>query len=165
MRLTMLSDYALRVLMFAAANPDRLVTIDETLTAFPVSRGHIMKVVLTLGQAGVLRSQRGRAGGFTLAQSPSDIRLGDILRLTEPDFYLVECQGPHSTCPIINACKLPTIVQAALAAFMAVMDRHTLADVMLQPADFFSQTGNTMTPANQAGNVPTFSTPPSREPI
>ncbi len=142
MRLTMLSDYALRVLMYAAANPDRLVTIDETLRAFPVSRGHIMKVVLTLGQAGILRSQRGRAGGFTLAVPPDNIRLGDVLRLTEPDYRLVECQGSQSTCPITSACKLPAIAQAALAAFMTVMDEHTLADVMLQPADFFSQPGN-----------------------
>ena len=142
MRLTMLSDYALRVLMYAAANPERLVTIDETLTAFPVSRGHIMKVVLTLGQAGILRSQRGRAGGFTLARLPDDIKLGDILRLTEPDYQMVECQGPQTTCPITRACRLPAIVQAALAAFMAVMDQHTLADVMLQPADFFPHPGN-----------------------
>ncbi len=142
MRLTMLSDYALRVLMYAAANPDRLVTIDETLKAFPVSRGHIMKVVLTLGQAGFLRSQRGRAGGFTLARPPGDIKLGDVLRLTEPDYQMVECLGPQSTCTITRACKLPVIVQAALAAFLAVMDQHSLADVMLQPADFLSPSGN-----------------------
>lgn len=142
MRLTMLSDYALRVLMFAAANPDRLVTIDDTLKAFPVSRGHIMKVVLTLGQAGILRSQRGRAGGFTLARRPDGISLGDVLRLTEPDYQMVECQGSQSTCPITSACRLPKIVQAALAAFMAVMDQHTLADVILQPADFFPQPDN-----------------------
>jgi len=141
MRLTMLSDYALRVLMYAAANPDRLVTIDETLRAFPVSRGHIMKVVLTLGQAGILRSQRGRAGGFTLALLPGDIRLGDVLRLTEPDYQMVECQGPQSVCPITKACRLPSIVQAALAAFMAVMDQHTLADILLQPADFLPLPG------------------------
>lgn len=142
MRLTMLSDYAFRVLMYAAAKPDRLVTIDETLSAFPVSRGHMMKVVLTLGQAGMLRSQRGRAGGFTLALPPADISLGDVLRVTEPDYRMVECQGPQSACPITSACKLPAIVQTALAAFMAVMDNHTLADVMLEPADFLPQLAN-----------------------
>jgi len=136
MRLTMLSDYALRVLMYAGANPGRLVTIDETITAFPVSRGHIMKVVLCLGQGGFLQSRRGRSGGFTLARPPEDIRLGDVVRLTEPDYQMVECQGADSTCPITSACKLPAVVEAALAAFMAVMDQHTLADVMLKPADF-----------------------------
>jgi Rrf2 family transcriptional regulator, nitric oxide-sensitive transcriptional repressor len=141
MRLTMLSDYALRVLMYAAANPDRLVTIDETITAFPVSRGHIMKVVLCLGKGGFLHSRRGRAGGFTLALRPEDIRLGDVLRLTEPDYQMVECQGAASTCPITATCKMPAVVQSALSAFMTVMDQHTLADIPLQPADFLPPTG------------------------
>lgn len=138
MRLTMLSDYALRVLMYAGAYPERLVTIDETLRAIPVSRGHIMKVVLLLGQAGFLRSQRGRAGGFTLALPPAQIRLSEVLRHTEPDYQLVECLGPQSTCPITRSCGLPAIVQTALAAFLSVMDRHTLADVLVRPADFLS---------------------------
>lgn len=163
MRLTMLSDYALRVLMYAAAQPGRLVTIDETLTAFPVSRGHIMKVVLTLGQAGILRSQRGRAGGFTLALPPGDIRLGEVLRLTEPDHQMVECMGSQSACPIASACRLPVIVQTALAAFMSVMDRHTLADVMLHPADFLPHPRPGQACATSAAAAPAPCSPTRRK--
>lgn len=133
MRLTMLSDYALRVLMFAAAHPDRLVTIDQTLAAYRISRGHLMKVVTTLSQAGLLHSQRGRAGGFTLAAPARDIRLGDVLRVTEPDFRLVECMSPDNACTIRAGCRLPRIVAASLAAFLEVMDRHTLADLAIAP--------------------------------
>jgi Rrf2 family nitric oxide-sensitive transcriptional repressor len=136
MRLTMLSDYALRVLMFAAAHPGRLVTIDETLRAYEISRGHLMKVVTVLGQAGFLRSQRGRAGGFTLARAPDQIALGAVLRATEPDFRLVECLGEGNACAITGPCRLPGIVSEALAAFLAVMDRHSLADLALQPEAF-----------------------------
>jgi len=136
MRLTMASDYALRVLIFAAAHPDRLVTIDEVLAANDISRGHLMKVVGILAHEGFLRSRRGRTGGFTLGRAPQDIRLGDVLRATEPDFRMVECFGPGSNCAILSACRLPGIVGEALAAFMAVMDRHTLADLILCPEDF-----------------------------
>lgn len=136
MRLTMMSDYALRVLIFAAAHPDRLVTIDETLAAYGISRGHLMKIVGVLASAGMLRSQRGRAGGFTLGRRPEDIRLGDVLRLTEPDFEMVECFGPNSACAILPACRLPGVVNEALAAFMAVMDRRSLADLTLGPEAF-----------------------------
>ena len=136
MRLTMLSDYALRVLMFAAAHPGRLVTIDETLRAYEISRGHLMKVVTVLGQAGFLRSQRGRSGGFTLARAPDQIALGAVLRATEPDFRLVECLGADNACAITGSCNLPGIVTEALAAFLAVMDRHSLADLALQPDAF-----------------------------
>lgn len=136
MRLTMMSDYALRVLLFAAAHPDRLVTIDETQAIHGISRGHLMKIVGVLAAAGILRSRRGRSGGFTLGQPAEKIRLGEVLRLTEPDFEMVECFGPASTCALTRACRLPGIVGDALNAFMAVMDRHTLADLLLSPRDF-----------------------------
>lgn len=136
MQLTMMSDYALRVLIYTAAHPDRLVTINETLDVYGISRGHLMKIVGVLAAAGVLRSQRGRSGGFTLARPPRDIRLGDVLRLTEPDFEMVECFSANNNCSISPACRLPGVVTEALAAFMAVMDRHTLADLVLRPKDF-----------------------------
>lgn len=136
MRLTMMSDYALRVLLYAAAHPERLVTIDETQDVYDISRGHLMKIVGVLASAGILRSQRGRSGGFTLGKSPNEIRLGDVLRLTEPDFEMVDCFSPTSACAITPFCRLPGIVTEALGAFMDVMNRHTLADLVIRPQDF-----------------------------
>lgn len=136
MRLTMMSDYALRVLLYAAAHSGRLVTIDETQEAYGISRGHLMKIVGALAGGGILRSQRGRTGGFTLGLPPEQIRLGDVLRLTEPDFDMVECFVPGNTCTLTPVCRLPAIVEKALCAFMAVMDQHTLADLLLRPQDF-----------------------------
>lgn len=136
MRLTMMSDYALRVLLYAAAHPERLVTIDETQDIYGISRGHLMKIVGVLASADILRSQRGRTGGFTLGKSPEEIRLGDVLRLTEPDFEMVECFAPTNTCAISPFCRLPGIVTEALDAFMGVMYRHTLADLIIRPQDF-----------------------------
>lgn len=136
MRLTMASDYALRVLLFAATQSHRMVTIDDTLAVHDISRGHLMKVVRVLSSAGFLRSQRGRNGGFTLGRPPREIRLGDVVRATEPDFCMVECFEPGSNCAILPACRLPRILNEALGAFMAVMDRHTLQDVLLNPVDF-----------------------------
>ncbi|MFV0514451.1 MAG: RrF2 family transcriptional regulator [Jhaorihella sp.] len=152
MRLTMLSDYALRVLMYAAAHPDRLVTIDETLAAYQISRGHLMKVVTTLAQAGFLRSQRGRSGGFTLSRAADDIRLGDVIRATEPDYRMVECMSPDNACAIIGGCRLPGIVSSALNAFMEVMDSHTLADLAIEPDIFLppdARKNNTHTEGNR----------------
>ena len=136
MRLTMMSDYALRVLLYAAAHSGRLVTIDETQEVYGISRGHLMKIVGALAGGGILRSQRGRTGGFTIGMPPEKIRLGDVLRLTEPDFDMVECFAPGSSCTLVPVCRLPGIVEAALSAFMAVMDQHTLADLLLRPQDF-----------------------------
>jgi len=135
-RLTMMSDYALRVLLYAAAYPERLVTIDETQEIYGISRGHLMKIVGKLAGAGILLSRRGRSGGFTLNLPPEQIRVGDVLRLTEPDFEMVECFTSTNDCAITPLCRLPHVVSEALSAFMAVMDRHTLADLIIRPQDF-----------------------------
>lgn len=136
MRLTSFSDYALRVLMYAAAHEGRLITIEETARAFSVSRTHLMKVVNLLTRAGYLRAVRGRAGGLALGKAPESIRLGDVVRLTEPDLELVECFGAANTCIISPCCRLRPVLGEALAAFTATLDRHTLADLALAPADF-----------------------------
>src|SRR5689334_14951689 len=85
-RLTTFSDYALRVLMYAAVAGDRLITIEETAKTYNISRAHLMKVVNILTRTGYLKGVRGRAGGFTLAKSPEAINLGTVVRATEPDF-------------------------------------------------------------------------------
>jgi len=138
MRLTQFSDYALRMLMYAAAPPGRLITIEETAHVFGISRNHLMKVANLLTQHGYLQAVRGRNGGLLLAQSPQQIRLGALLRVTEPDFALVECFGSDATCSIMPACRLRTRLQQALTAFLAQMDTGTLQDLLLAPRDFQS---------------------------
>ena len=136
MRLTKFSDYAIRVLLYAASRPDQLVTIEETAQVFDVSRAHLKKVVLLLSSKGYLRAVRGRRGGFTLGRAPGDINLGALLRLTEPDFALLECFQSGNTCPITGCCRLPGVVNEALSAFVDVFDRHTLADIQLRGQEF-----------------------------
>ena len=136
MRLTTLSDYALRVLMYTAAHHDRLVTIEETARVYHVSRSHLMKVVNILSRAGFLVSVRGRTGGFMLASSPETINLGAVLRATEPDFALVECFISGNQCILTTRCRLPEALNDALGAFLAAMERYTLADLVLQRTDF-----------------------------
>ena len=136
MRLTQFSEYALRLLIFAAAHPDRLVTVEEAATSYDISRTHLMKVCHQLTRAGFLRAIRGRSGGLVLARAPSEIGIGEVLRLTEPDFALVECFGGGKDCVIAPRCRLQGVLHEALAAFLATVDRYTLADLMLNPADF-----------------------------
>lgn len=136
MRLTNFTDFALRLLMYAAAHEDRLITIEEVSEVYNISRAHLMKVTNALTRAGFLKAVRGRSGGLTLARPPRKIRLGDVVRTTEPDFALVECFGTGNQCLITRSCRLRGILSEGLAAFNAVLDKHTLADLMLRPRDF-----------------------------
>jgi Rrf2 family transcriptional regulator, nitric oxide-sensitive transcriptional repressor len=136
MRLTTFSDYALRVLMYAAAAGERRVTIEETAGAYGISRAHLMKVVNVLTREGYLTGMRGRAGGFVLARSPEEINLGEVIRATEPDFALVECFATGNQCILTRCCRLPDVLNEALRSFIETLDRYTLADLLLSERDF-----------------------------
>lgn len=141
MRLTNFSDYALRMLMYAASAGDRLITIEEAARTFNVSKTHLNKVANTLTRAGYLKAVRGRSGGLALGQPAGAIRIGDVLRLTEPDFALVECFATGNQCVITKSCKLSGLLTEAVAAFQTTLDRHTLADIVLTPTDFLGGAG------------------------
>ena len=136
MQLTKFTDYALRVLMYAHAAGDRRVTIEEMAASYRISRAHLMKVVNALTRAGYLTAVRGRSGGLTLARPAETIRLGEVIRSTEPDFALVECFATGNRCVITGCCRLPGVLSQALAAFLETLDQHTLADIALKPRDF-----------------------------
>jgi Rrf2 family transcriptional regulator, nitric oxide-sensitive transcriptional repressor len=138
MRLTTFSDYALRLLIYAGAHPDRLVTIEEVSQVYKVSRAHLMKVANMLTRAGFLTAVRGRSGGLELARRPSEVGLGDVVRASEPDFALVECFATGNQCIITNRCRLPDVLNDALKAFVSTLDRYTLEDVILKPRDFIA---------------------------
>ncbi|PWJ83778.1 BadM/Rrf2 family transcriptional regulator [Pseudaminobacter salicylatoxidans] len=143
MRLTTFSDYALRVLMYAAAAGDRLITIEETSRAYNISRAHLMKVVNILTRTGFIRAVRGRSGGFALARPPEEINLGAVIRATEPDFALVECFATGNQCIITRRCQLPKVLNEALGAFVSTLDRYTLADLRLSESDFLPSSAPT----------------------
>ncbi|WP_082548961.1 Rrf2 family transcriptional regulator [Rhizobacter sp. Root404] len=130
MRLSDYTDYTLRVLMYCAANPERLVTIAEIAERLQVSKNHLMKIVSELGRQGLVETTRGRGGGLRLLKAPAAIRVGDVVRGTETDFRLVECFDPASdTCTLTPSCKLKKVLRNALAAYFAELDAVTLADI------------------------------------
>lgn len=134
MQLTRHSDYALRLLMRLALEPDGLVTIQEVSAAYGISRNHLMKIALGLGRHGFIETLRGRGGGLRLARPPAEIGVGAVLRTTEDSFALVECfDGAHNRCVITGACRLRGALREALQAFLAVLDGYTLADLVAQP--------------------------------
>ena len=134
MRLTTYTDYALRLLMLLALKDGEAVTIKETAAQYGISKNHLMKIAHRLGQADMIETTRGRGGGLRLARDPSDITIGDIIRLTEEDFILVECfDDDRSQCIIAPACRLKSAIAEARDAFLAVLDGYSLADLVAQP--------------------------------
>lgn len=136
MRLADYTDYTLRVQMYCASNPGRLVTIAEIAERHGVSRNHLMKIVSDLGRQGLLATTRGRGGGVQLMKPPQDIGIGEVLRFAETDFRLVECfDEGTSNCAISPTCRLKRLLDDALNAYFRVLDGATLADLVLPPSE------------------------------
>lgn len=130
MRLTVMTDYALRLLMYVAAHPGRLCTIAEIAQAHAVSEAHLTKVTHRLATHGWIETLRGRGGGMRLACPAGEINLGAVVRTIEPDFALVECFGASNACGLAGHCRLTAVLDDSLQAFLAILDRHTLADLV-----------------------------------
>ena len=131
MRMTLHTDYALRMLIYAATRSDRCCTVGDVAVAYGLSRNHLVKVAQTLRDLGLVTTTRGRSGGLRLAKAPEDINIGALVRATEEDFVLAECmQAEGRICVISPACRLKTMLWEALSAFLAVLDTYTLADIV-----------------------------------
>ena len=137
MRLTIFTDYTLRVLIYLGAHQreGRLATIGDIAAAYGISDNHLMKIVYHLAKQGYVETTRGKGGGMRLARAPEKINIGDIVRGAEEDLALVECfRRGNPECPIAPACALQGILGRALSAFFDVLDGKTLADLLVPQA-------------------------------
>lgn len=131
MRLTTRTNLAMRVLMFCAVNPGRIVRKHEIAEACNASENHLAQVVNTLGQLGFVETLRGRAGGMRLAHPPSEISVGAVFRAFETGVPFAECFDTESnTCPLAGCCRLRQALAAALEAFYSQLDGLTLAELV-----------------------------------
>lgn len=132
MQLTHFTDLGLRVLMYLThtASP-ALVTISEIAERYAVSRHHLVKVVHFMGQQGWIITTRGKGGGLALAQAPGQYRLGQLIRTLEHSKDLIDCAD--LPCGLRTNCQLKGILDTALEAFFAALDRYTLADAVASP--------------------------------
>ncbi len=131
MRLTVQTDYALRMLMHLACRADALVTIHEIAERYAISKNHLMKVAHGLGRAGFIETVRGRSGGLRLARPAEEIPVGAVARRTERASVLVECfPGGNGGCLITPHCRLKSVLEEAQEAFFRVLDRYSVHDLV-----------------------------------
>ncbi|PKE50820.1 RrF2 family transcriptional regulator [Macrococcoides caseolyticum] len=132
MKLTLYSDYSLRVLMYVARQEHR-VQIDEIAKFYGISKNHLTKIVNNLATLGYIETTRGRGGGIRIKMAPEEINIGTLIRKTEEHFNLVECfDRETNTCPIAGICGLQGVLGEALNAYLSVLDKYTLQDILFR---------------------------------
>lgn len=134
MQLTLFSDYSLRMLMYLGMRRGEVVPIIEISDAFGVSRHYMLKVMNELVRLDYVEAVRGRGGGVRLLKRPRDVRIGKLIRRTEPDRSVLECiSDPGTDCPIVPACRLRDVIAEAQTQFYGVLDQYTLDDLISEP--------------------------------
>lgn len=130
MRLTQFSGYGLRVLIYAGLKGKQLSTIAEIADGYGISKNHLMKVVQQLVNEGFLYSRRGKNGGVRLAQDPDQITIGAVVLAMEPGFGVAECMRQGNECSLTPICRLRAKLNEANRAFLQVLDKVTLAEIL-----------------------------------
>jgi Rrf2 family iron-responsive transcriptional regulator len=151
MRLTRQTNYAMRILMYCAANNGRLSRIPEIAAAYSVSELFLFKILQPLVEHRLVETVRGRNGGVRLGRAADTITLFDVVRVTEESFAMAECfENDAAECPLIDSCGLNAALREALNAFFAVLERHSIADLVADRTDMRGLLGIDLLPAPRA---------------
>lgn len=131
MRLTRQTNYAIRMLMYCAANRDGLSRIAEVAKAYSVSELFLFKILQPLTKAGLVETVRGRNGGIRLGKPASEITLFEVVKVTEDNFAMAECfESDTIECPLVDSCGLNVALRKALNAFFDVLRGYTIDDIV-----------------------------------
>jgi Rrf2 family protein len=131
MRLTKQTSYALRILLHCALRPGEQVKAADIAKTYNITEFNVLKIIPLLVHGGFVKTMRGRRGGLKLARPAAEIRIGEVVRLTEETHIQADCFGQlHEECLIQPAAPINRILGTALGAFIEVLDQHTLQDLV-----------------------------------
>lgn len=128
MKLSLYTDYSLRVLLYLGANQGRRTTMGEIAERYGISHEHLRKVVHLLGKLGYIETYRGKSGGFELKLDPVRINIGEVIEATEPRQRVIDCSS--QPCILTSACSLQSMLGKAEQAFYDSLKMYSLADIL-----------------------------------
>ena len=128
--------YALHALLvLAERGGDEPMMIADIAEDARVPRKFLEQILLSLKKRGIVRSQRGRQGGYLLGRSPQDITFADIIRETDGPLALSPCVSVTAyhkcdDCVDEETCAIRKVLLAARDATAAVLESRTLASAL-----------------------------------
>jgi Rrf2 family nitric oxide-sensitive transcriptional repressor len=128
MRLTKSTSHAIRILIDCARAGDQLIKVAELSERLEITQQNVFKIVNLLARAGLIAAMRGRNGGVRLARPADHIRIGDVVRATEVTRVAIEEDGAAAARG--RGHGVNRVLDDALDAFIDVLDRHTIADMV-----------------------------------
>jgi Rrf2 family protein len=100
------TDYAVRALVCIAGSDAKVITVDELAEKLKVPKPFLRKILQVLNKKGILKSFKGKGGGFALAKPKEEILLVDLMEIFQGPFHLNEHLLSKRECPYMNTCEL-----------------------------------------------------------
>lgn len=129
MRLTAFSDVSLRVLMLLSGLDGEQISTQKIAEGVGTPYNHVAKSVAFLANMGLVESTRGRTGGVRLSEAGARATVGQVLRASEGDIPMVECEGGSNECPMRHACSLKKILANAREEFFKMLDPVVISEL------------------------------------
>jgi Rrf2 family protein len=137
MKLSKKGEYALRSLInlgFAVEAKRDLVQASELAEVEQLPVKFLEQILQILKEAGLVRSARGKFGGYALAKPARDIKIGEVVRLVDGPLAPIACVSQTAyekcTCPDEVHCGLRMLMLDVRNAIAGILDRYSLADVV-----------------------------------
>ncbi len=132
MQFTKAEEYGMfGVLYLADADRSKVIPLSEISQAQDIPEKFLAKIFQSLSKAGIVRSHRGVRGGFTLAKSPDQISMKEVLETIQGPYHLMKCTESMTACDQNNGdfCALREVLVIAEQKLVSVFDQFTLADL------------------------------------
>ncbi|MDO4916950.1 MAG: Rrf2 family transcriptional regulator [Rothia sp. (in: high G+C Gram-positive bacteria)] len=129
MRLTAFSDVSLRIMMLLAGAQERKLSTQTIAQGVDTPYNHVAKSVAFLANNGWVIASRGRSGGVVLSDSGRKVTVGQILRRSERETPMVECESEAGACPMNHGCQLKGALARAREAFFEVLDPLVISEL------------------------------------
>jgi Rrf2 family protein len=132
MQFTKAEEYGMfGVLYLADADKTKVIPLSEISQAQDIPEKFLAKIFQSLSKAGIVRSHRGVRGGFTLAKSPDQISIKEVLETIQGPYRLMKCTESIAACDRNNGdfCALREVLVIAEHKLVSVFDQFTLADL------------------------------------
>jgi Rrf2 family protein len=131
MELTRAADYALRgVLYLSMQTEDRLSIISEIAEEMDIPEGFLARIFQILAKSGIIRSHRGKRGGFSLSRQPEEIFMKDVIEALEGPIHLNKCLSDYGDCVRESLCSLHDVwgeIQKDVISTLETTDFASLA--------------------------------------
>ena len=98
--------YSIRSLLYIAQKRDEVISVSELVNKLKMRRAFLRRILQVLSRHRILKSLKGKGGGFVLNIKPSKLRVIDIIRIFRGKIDIMDCLLEKDICPYPAECTL-----------------------------------------------------------